>query len=113
MSLSLSGKEVLKGLLDALVLQVLQEEDNYGFGIVQVLNQRLDEKNRVLQESTVYPLLHRLEGRGLLSSYWRPGNRGTDRKYYRITKPGREYLATRLEDWRKVAEVLNDVLLRE
>ena len=111
MSAGLRGAEVLKGLLDALVLHSLREQENYGYGIVQTLRGRLGEGNAVLQQSTVYPLLHRLEGRRLLSSYRRPGSRGTDRKYYRITRRGRAYLATRLEDWKKVAKILNKVLL--
>jgi len=112
MSLSRDGAEIVKGLLDALVLHVLQDQDNYGFGIVQVLNRRLGEENAVLQESTIYPLLHRLQQKGFLSSYRRPGNRGTARKYYRINKRGRLYLTARLTDWEKVAKILRKVLLR-
>jgi len=112
MSLSRGGAEIVKGLLDALVLHVLQEQDNYGYGIVQMLRTRLGEENAVLQESTIYPLLHRLQKKGLLSSYRRPGSRGTPRKYYRINRRGRLYLTARLTDWEKVAKILNKILLR-
>jgi PadR family transcriptional regulator PadR len=101
-----SSAQVLKGLLDAIVLTVLTEEDNYGFGIIQEVSARLGQDREVLREATLYPLLHRMEGKGLVDAYWRPGERGTDRKYYRITAAGRKHLEARLDDWRQVARVL-------
>lgn len=101
------SSQVLKGLLDALVLQALSERDSYGFEIHQTITQRLEDQAALFRESTLYPLLHRLEAKGCVEPYWKPGNRGTDRKYYRITQAGRDYLKERVADWLKVSRILN------
>ena len=105
--------QVIKGLLDALVLGVLARKENYGFGIVREVNAWVGRKREFLHAATLYLLLHRLESKGLLKSYWRPGARGTDRKYYRITKAGRDYLRKRIEDWREVARILDEIILED
>ncbi len=102
--------QVVKGLLDTLVLRVLSKGDNYGFAIIQDIEAWLGEDGPVLREATLYPLLHRLEDGELLEAHWRPGQRGTDRKYYRITPQGREYLNQRLKEWERVARILRSVL---
>ncbi|MBI4738208.1 helix-turn-helix transcriptional regulator [Candidatus Woesearchaeota archaeon] len=106
-----NGAQVLKGLLDTLVLQVLDTKDNYGFGILQNISSQLDGDNMVLREATLYPLLHRLETKGLVESYWKPGQRGTDRKYYKITKDGKNYLKYRISDWKNVSNILKKHLI--
>ncbi|GAG35464.1 unnamed protein product [marine sediment metagenome] len=98
-------------MLDTVVLRVLCDGDNYGFGIMQHLMSRLGDDGAVLKGSTVYPLLHRLEDRGYVESYWRSGKRGTDRKYYRITKAGRACLTQRKKDWRQVARIVRRLVL--
>lgn len=97
--------QVLKGLLDTLVLGVLNEGDDYGFGILQKIGERIGD-SLVLKEATLYPLLHRLEEKAFVECYWRPGQRGTDRKYYRIKDGGRSHLAERVGEWKKVAAIL-------
>ena len=105
--------QVMKGLLDALVLGVLARKENYGFGIVREVNSYLGRKREFLHAATLYPLVHRLESKGLLKSYSRPGARGTDRKYYHITKAGREYLNKRVRDWQKIARIIEEVVLTD
>ena len=106
-----NGAQVLKGLLDALVLQALTKDDSYGFSIYQEITGRMQEDSPLFRESTLYPLLHRLEAKGFVEPYWKPGNRGTDRKYYRITKSGKDHLKDRIEDWLKVARILERTIL--
>ena len=101
--------QVMRGLLDTLVLYLLREGDNYGYGLLREAN-RWHAKPPVLHETTVYPLLRRLEKRGLLTSYRRPGARGTARKYYGLTRHGRAYLAARVDDWRRASLILDDIL---
>lgn len=105
-----SDGQVLKGLLDTLVLGVLDESDDYGFGILQKIGQRIGD-SLVLKEATLYPLLHRMEDKAFVECYWRPGQRGTDRKYYRITADGRKHLADRVGEWKKVAAILTRTFL--
>lgn len=98
--------QILKGLLDTLVLNVLRDQANYGFGIKEALQMQLGDDADVLKEATLYPLLHRLERRDLLLSYRQPGARGTPRKYYQITSEGLTYLETRTQEWQKVMSLL-------
>jgi PadR family transcriptional regulator, regulatory protein PadR len=104
--------QVLKGLLDALVLHVLAEGDSYGFAIYQAVTSRMKEDAGLFREATLYPLLHRLEDKGFVEPYWLPGERGTDRKYYRITREGRRHLSERIEDWSKVARILRRTIFK-
>ena len=105
--------QVIKGLLDTLVLRVLDQRDSYGFEMVRQVNSLVGQDREFLHAATLYPLVHRLESKGLLKSYWRPGARGTDRKYYHITKAGREYLNKRVRDWQKIARIIEEVVLTD
>ncbi|MCP4078669.1 MAG: PadR family transcriptional regulator [Planctomycetaceae bacterium] len=107
-----NNSQVLKGLLDALVLEVLSSKDSYGFEIYQTITERMQEDAGLFRESTLYPLLHRMEKKGLVAPYWKPGDRGTDRKYYKITKTGEEQLNERVENWLKVVRVLERTILK-
>lgn len=113
MSQADNNAQVLKGLLDALVLDFLRTKDSYGLEILQSVHEALGEERGLLKEKSLYPLLHRLENNELLEAYWKPGSRGTDRKYYRITKAGRQFLDQRVADWHKVVGVLSRTILKD
>lgn len=88
--------QMLKGVLSMLLLQLLQHEDGYGYGIVT----RLQEVGFTdLVESTVYPALTRLEAAGHLESYLLKSRSGPARKYYRITGSGRAELLRAESAW--------------
>lgn len=105
--------QILKGLLDTLVLNVLRAEANYGFGIKEALRLQLGDDADVVKEATLYPLLHRLERKELLLSYRQPGERGTPRKYYKITQTGVAYLNQQTESWRKVSSLLERTIFKK
>jgi PadR family transcriptional regulator PadR len=69
-------------LLDACVLSVLRDEDAYGYVLTQTLREALD-----ISESTLYPVLRRLQKDNLLSTYDQPHD-GRNRRYYSITEAG-------------------------
>ena len=104
--------QLLKGLLDTLVLRVLDEADNYGFGILQRVSDQLGGDDTLLRDATLYPLLHRLEAKDLVESYFQPGQRGTPRKYYRITSTGRTLLKERVAEWQRVAAILDRTVFK-
>lgn len=105
------NEQILKGLLDTLVLNVLQHCPNYGFGIREALREQLGDEADILKEATLYPLLHRLERRELLTSFRQPGERGTPRKYYQVTPSGLTYLRGRSAEWAKVVSLLTRTIL--
>jgi PadR family transcriptional regulator, regulatory protein PadR len=101
-----TDEQILKGLLDTLVLHVLQAGPNYGFGIREQLDRQFGADAEMVKEATLYPLLHRLERKGLLASHYEPGDRGSPRKYYRLTPEGHAFLDRRVMEWRRVAALL-------
>lgn len=106
-----TDEQILKGLLDTLVLHALQAGPNYGFGIREQLDRQFGNDADIIKEATLYPLLHRLERKGLLASHHEPGERGSPRKYYRLTPEGRVFLERRIAEWRRVAALLQRTVL--
>ncbi len=93
-------------LLDACVLAVLSGGDAYGYSLTQRVKERLD-----ISESTLYPVLRRLERDGYLRVYDRPFQ-GRNRRYYAITQVGRTYLDVRRGEWKEFRDGV-DALLEE
>ncbi|HZT90432.1 MAG TPA: PadR family transcriptional regulator [Gaiellaceae bacterium] len=100
--------EALKGHLDALVLAALRDAPLHGYAIIEELRRR-SGGTFALPEGTVYPVLHRLEADGLLSSSWSAAS-GRRRRVYRLTRRGRAALARRRDDWRRFARAVEAVL---
>ncbi len=88
--------QLKRGLLDVCVLKALSAEDSYGYAIVKTLAGRVD-----ISESTLYPILRRLEAAGFVNEYAREMD-GRLRKYYAITENGRERIARFLLEWQDV-----------
>ena len=91
-------------LLDGCVLAVLSRGDAYGYILTQQVKQRLD-----ISESTLYPVLRRLQRDGLLTVYDRP-YQGRNRRYYSITPVGRTQLERRREEWRQFRDGVEELL---
>lgn len=102
------NKELLKGSTNMLVLSLLEKENMYGYQMIKEISK---ESNNVfeLQEGTLYPILHGLEEKGFITSYW--DETGTKkRKYYSITKKGKKQLKERKEEWKIFSNGINQVL---
>src|SRR5439155_313116 len=76
--------ELLRDKLDMLILKTLQRGPMHGYGIAEFIEQRSEEVLRV-EEGALYPALHRLELRGLLSAEWGISDNNRRAKYYRLT----------------------------
>ena len=103
------NKQLLDGNVETLILAVLQAGPSYGYAIAKELNAR-SEGILALGEGTIYPVLHRLEQKGLLASKWRLADNGRRRKYYRLNPKGRRALAVNREQWDTLAAVMRRVL---
>ncbi|MEM9663773.1 MAG: helix-turn-helix transcriptional regulator [Bacteroidota bacterium] len=88
-----------------LILSVLVGGESYGYAIIQQL-ERLSDGVLSWDDSTLYPVLHRLENEGLLTSSWRKAANGRRRKYYRLTARGAEALEAEKRQWLCVDTVL-------
>lgn len=104
-------KALISGSTSMLILRLLEEKDMYGYEMIETL-QKKSENVFVLKAGTLYPLLHSLEGKSYLTSYEAEVN-GKQRKYYGITRAGRKYLRSRVEEWKEyqtaVVHVLGEV----
>jgi PadR family transcriptional regulator PadR len=99
--------QLLKGVLDAAVLAVVQHDDGYGYDIVRRLREAgLGD----VGDASVYGTLRRLYSAGALSSYVVPSDGGPHRKYYSINPQGREMLATQRSDWTRFSSAMSGLL---
>ena len=91
-------KESIRNSGPLLILSLLNNQDMYGYEIVENLRIR-SENIFELKEGTLYPLLHRLEKQGLLKSYKKTTDQNRERKYYQITKKGIKVLDEEKASW--------------
>lgn len=91
--------QLKRGLIENCVLSALLKQDSYGYQIVKELSGRVE-----ISESTLYPILRRLEGAGMLRVYTAEHN-GRLRKYYAITPEGRRKLEQFLAEWQQAMEI--------
>lgn len=91
-------------LLDACVLGVLNKGDAYGYILTQEMKRVVE-----ISESTLYPVLRRLQQAGCLSVYDKPFQ-GRNRRYYAITKVGRALLESYRTEWESYREQVEHLL---
>lgn len=98
------GFQVGSTLLDACVLAVLSRGDTYGYVLTQTMRDVTD-----ISESTLYPVLRRLQKDGYLTTYDQP-YQGRNRRYYTITEDGRKKFEGYKQDWIRY-KIQVDILL--
>ena len=96
--------QVTAPLLDACVLGILEKEDYYGYTLTQKVQEVID-----ISESTLYPVLRRLQKEGELTTYDSPVQ-GRNRRYYRITREGKEKLKFYKNEWEFYKERIDRLL---
>ena len=98
-----------QGTLDLLILKVVARGPVHGYAIAQRLQQVSRDVVQVPQGS-LYPALHRLENRGLLTADWRETGTGRDAKFYRLTRKGRARLSAEAAGWQRLTEAVGLIL---
>lgn len=91
--------QLKRGLLEICVLAAMQESDAYGYKLVKDISPYV-----AISESTLYPILRRLEAARCVTVY-AVEHSGRLRKYYRITQAGRERIREFLEEWQDVMRI--------
>lgn len=103
-------KQMKKGVLEILVLKLLSQEEKYGYQLISELKERSGGMFS-LKEGTLYPILYRLEGDGLVESRWSEAKgKEISRKYYRITKQGREEIVCLCDLWQRFEKSVTKIL---
>jgi PadR family transcriptional regulator, regulatory protein PadR len=100
--------DLLQGTLDMLVLKIVSPGPIHGYAIAQRINQISREVLQV-QQGSLYPALHRLEKRALLSAEWRQVG-GREAKFYSLTRSGRKQLDAEQENWERLAGAVAMIL---
>ena len=101
-------KELLKGSTTMLILNLLKQEDMYGYQMIKKLKET-SENVFELKEGTLYRILHSLEEKGYITSYWDESS-SKKRKYYSITKKGKDVLKEKETEWKIFSNSVNKVL---
>ena len=101
-------KSLLSGSNGMLILKLLEDGDKYGYQMIEELAIRSD-RTFDMKAGTLYPLLHTLEEKGWISAYDAEAG-GRTRRYYHLTKEGKEALREKEESWNRYAEGVRRVL---
>jgi DNA-binding PadR family transcriptional regulator len=97
--------ELRRGIISVAVLSLLGKEE-YGYSLLKALS----DQGLEVDQSTLYPLLRRLESQGLLQSDWRIVEEARPRRYYIISPQGREVLAQLKQEWAAMSETMQKML---
>lgn len=99
------GKALVAASLKPIMLSVLSHGEAYGYEIIHRIEQ-LSGGQLSWTAGTLYPVLHRLEGEGLVESFWQPSEAGPRRKYYHLTNKGEAAMASEKQQWMDVHSLL-------
>ena len=97
--------ELRRGVISIAVLSQLSKEQ-YGYSLLKTLS----DKGMEIDQSTLYPLLRRLESQGLLQSDWRIMDEARPRRYYVISAQGKTVLNKLKREWSAMVETMNQML---
>lgn len=98
--------QMKKGIVEVCVLATLKREPSYGYKIINDISEII-----IISESTLYPILRRLEASGHLETFNKEFN-GRTRKYYGITKAGEEKIDEFVKEWKEVEKVCKFIMAR-
>lgn len=98
-------KPLVAASFEPLVLALLARGETYGYELIQQIEE-LSDGRIVWSANRLYPLLHDLENRGLVSATWRDEAPGPNRKYYRLTPKGERAMVQAKRDWLDVHSLL-------
>ena len=105
--------ELLQGTLDLIVLQALSTMGpQHAYGLASRLEQVADH-SFTLNQGTLYPALVRLEQKGWIKGTWQTTENNREAKFYAITKAGGRALEKQASRWRRLAGLVDKLLLNE
>lgn len=97
--------DMLQGMLDLLILRVLQLEPMHGWAIGHRIRQLSDEVLQV-QQGSLYPALHKLEEQGWIESTWGESENRRRAKFYALTRAGRRRVAEETANWERLSAAI-------
>ena len=103
------SSDLLRGHTDTIILKLLMDGDKYGYEISKLI-QTNSSGEYELKEATMYSSLKRLEADGGITSYWGDETQGGRRRYYRITKKGKQVYSENKHNWEYAKRILDQLL---
>src|SRR3954447_26321978 len=94
-----------QGTLDLLIMRVVSLGPIHGYAVAQRIQQMSREALQV-QQGSLYPALHRLGYKTLLSAEWQPTETGREAKFYQLTTRGRAHLQAETDNWKRLTDVV-------
>jgi DNA-binding PadR family transcriptional regulator len=101
-------KDLVAASATPLVLAILAEGENYGYGVLKRVRE-LSDGELEWTDGMLYPLLHRLHRLGYVTTEWRSPPEGRRRRYYALTDSGQAALAEHRRQWVTVTQALGEV----
>jgi PadR family transcriptional regulator PadR len=102
--------DYLPGTLESLVLKTLARGAMHGYAIARWIEDTTEQALAV-EEGSLYPALYRMEKRGWIEAEWGTSELGRRAKFYRLTRKGRQQLASDTEAWTAFAAAVNKILV--
>jgi len=102
-------RELSRGTIELAVLALIADERRYGYDLLSALSTATGGSLGI-KEGTLYPVLHRLEDAGYVEAAWEAEGRAKPRKYYAITRAGRERLDLLRAEWERLAAGMQRLL---
>jgi PadR family transcriptional regulator len=101
--------ELLQGTLDLMILKALTWGPMHGYAVAGWIERVTDDVLRI-EEGSLYPALHRLEERDLVTAEWGVSDNNRRAKFYRLTPQGRQHLRAESSSWSRYADAVRKVL---
>ncbi|OUN48205.1 PadR family transcriptional regulator [Collinsella sp. An7] len=101
--------DLIRGNIDAIILNVLSRSDSYGYEVLKEIA-AASRGEYEMKEPSLYTSLKRLEGQGFVVSYWGDETQGARRKYYRVTEEGMRELVEATKRWVRVRNIIDQLL---
>lgn len=99
------NKDLIAASATPLVLSILHQGDSYGYAIIARVRE-LSGGEMEWAEGMLYPILHRLQKKGLIDAYWGTAETGRRRKYYRLSQRGATALLEHRRHWSEISNML-------
>lgn len=100
------SNDVIRGYTDIIILNLLLDNDSYGYEISKQIR-KISKEKYMMKETTLYSAFTRLEKAGYIISYAGNKTNGKKRIYYHITNEGRKHYAEKCREWFEVKELVD------
>lgn len=109
MNIENAKAQMRKGTLEFCILAIVNKKDCYASDIINTMK----EKNLIVVEGTLYPLLTRHKNAGFLSYRWEESKQGPPRKYYALTEKGKTHMTELESSWKDLVNSINSIISKK